>query len=449
MTDDYELRQYEFDIPVTRGTLKHIIDAVPMPCLLRDDGYKCIYSNQAAADLFSIKEAANFVEICDDLSPPYQPDGSPSRSKFRVLLRDVFEQGRSIKFDWLYCRKDRELLPAEVTLLRVEVDGKHHILEFLQDISESLHVRAAERVTKQRLQAMMDFCPVTCGLVDEHFNVLEVNNEVTKLFNISNKQTFTDRFFELSPEYQPDGQLSRRKALDKLKQTFEAGRSHYEWLHQSIYGEQIPCEVTLIRVRLGGQDTAIIYIQDLREIKKSITMMEKMETIAYTDELTTLYNRRYFMENATAALEKCKEEDEPFHLIMCDLDHFKGVNDTYGHPIGDEVLKITAKRMSNVTRKTSIIARYGGEEFIIMITGIDYQAAIKNAQRIQKVMEESAIVIKGMSLNVTVSLGVATQENPTESLDDIIHKADVALYGAKKTGRNKVMEYDNAKDLKW
>jgi diguanylate cyclase (GGDEF)-like protein len=290
---------------------------------------------------------------------------------------------------------------------------------------------------------------MACGIVDAHFNVLDANHEVVNLFGMLDKQAFIERFFELSPEYQPDGQLSKRKALDKLKQTYEAGRANYEWLHQTIYGEQVPCEVTLVRVHLDEQDLAIFYIHDLREIKKSMQMMQKMESIAYTDELTQLFNRRYFMENAATVLEKCKTEKGQFHLIMADLDHFKGVNDTYGHPIGDEVLKIAAKRMIGVTRKENIIARYGGEEFIILLKNMSYFSAVKNAKRIQKAMEESAVMIKGMSLNVTVSLGVSTYTNAEETLDDIIHMADVALYGAKRTGRNKVMEYKDAKDLKW
>ncbi|MCL2197783.1 MAG: diguanylate cyclase [Defluviitaleaceae bacterium] len=444
------MTEHEFEPTVTHATLKQIIDNVPMPCILRDAECTMLHHNKAAANMFACEaDETDFTGEYEELSPPFQPDGSPSMRKYLVLMRHILEQGQPIKLEWLYCRRDKELIPTEVTLMRVEVGGEPHVLEFLQDLRESYQARLAEREVKQRLQVMMDSCPVTCGIVDAHFNVLEVNNVVMSLFGILNKQTFLDRFFELSPEYQPDGQLSRRKALDKLKQAFEAGRVHYEWLHQSIYGEQIPCEVTLVRVQLSEQNMAIIYIHDLREIKKSIEMMEKMESIAYTDELTGLFSRRYFVENATAALERAKANKEPFHLIMADLDHFKAVNDTYGHPIGDEVLKITAKRMTGVTRQGSIIARYGGEEFIVMLTGMSHDAALKTAQRIQKSMEESAITIKGMSLNVTVSLGIASHSDPTESLDDIVHKADVALYGAKRTGRNKVMEYENAKDLKW
>jgi diguanylate cyclase (GGDEF)-like protein/PAS domain S-box-containing protein len=320
----------------------------------------------------------------------------------------------------------------------------------MQDMSESRQARETERMERQRLQAMMDSCPIACGIVDEHFNVLEANAEVLNLFGMLDKQSFIERFFELSPIYQPDGQFSRRKALDKLKQAFEAGRVHYEWLHQSIHGDEIPCEITLVRVHISGQDLAIIYIRDLRDIKLSIDMIQKMESKAYTDELTELFNRRYFMDNATVALEVCKAVGKSeFHIIMMDLDRFKNVNDTYGHPIGDEVLKIAAKRMSGVTRKSSIIARFGGEEFIIFLNDVPYESAVKNAKRIQKAIEESPFTIKGMNINVTASLGVATLHEPTDSLDDIIHMADVALYGAKRTGRNKVMEYNDAKDLKW
>jgi diguanylate cyclase (GGDEF)-like protein len=447
MTGEFDFQSY--GPSVSQETLRHIIDNVPMPCLLRNDKFKWVHSNQAVADLFALKDPMEFAEMCDQLSPPYQPDGSPSRSKFRVLMRDVIEHGHPITLDWLHCRKDKELVPTEVTMLRVDVSGELFILEFMQDLRESQQARIAERVAKQRLQAMMDSCPIACAIVDEHFNVLECNNEVVNLFGVMNKQSFIERFFELTPEFQPDGQLSRRKALDKLKQTFEAGRAHYEWLHQNIYGAQIPCEVSLVKVRLSDQERAIIYIIDLREVKKSIALLEKMQSIAYTDELTQLFTRRYFVENAEATLTRSKAEDSPFHLIMVDLDHFKGVNDTYGHPIGDEVLKIAAKRMRGVTRKDSLIARYGGEEFIIMLTDLTYDAAVKNASRIQKSMEESPFMIKGMSINITVSLGIATLDAPEETLDDIIHKADVALYGAKRTGRNKVMEYKDAKDLKW
>jgi diguanylate cyclase (GGDEF)-like protein len=202
-------------------------------------------------------------------------------------------------------------------------------------------------------------------------------------------------------------------------------------------------------VRLTDENLAIIYIHDLREIKKTLEMAERMESIAYTDELTKLYTRRYFMENAERTLSECKESGKPYHLIMADLDHSKNVNDTYGHQIGDEVLKIAAQRMQGTTRKGTVLARYGGEEFIVELTGLSYDDALNTAKRIQRNIEESKFMIKGLSIAVTVSLGVATGGSPTDTLDDLIYMADAALYGAKRTGRNKVMEYSEVKDVNW
>jgi len=435
------------DTDASRDNLLHIIDYAPMACILRDSDFRVVHMNKAVAELFGLGDVQEYVTGFHDLSPPYQPDGTPSRSKAHILLRDCMESGRPMSFDWLHCRKDRTLVPTLVTLIRLDYNGSHHILVFKQDMSESVQSRQADRTAKQRLQAMLDSCPLACGIVDEHFNVMETNQESVNLFNLVDQNAFITRFFELSPEYQPDGRLSKQKALDKLKQSHEAGRVNYEWLHQTLTGEQIPCEVTLVKVRLDEQDLAIFYIHDLREIKKSVAMVEKMESIAYTDGLTSLFSRRYFMDNAGKALIECKEKSKPFHLIMVDLDHFKSVNDTYGHPIGDEVLKIAAARMSNATRQGTLVARYGGEEFIIMLTEMPYDSAVKTASRIQRVIEESRFMIKGLGIDVTVSLGVATLSDPSESLDDIIYMADVALYGAKRTGRNKVMEYARAKDL--
>jgi len=435
------------DSPITQEALSHIVDQAPMACVLRDAKYKVVHSNKAISDLFGLNDGEEYGFFFDQLSPPYQPDGSQSRSKVLALMRDCMESGRTLEVDWLHCRKDNTLVPTLATVIRVGAEGNYHLMVFKQDLRESQQARIAERANRQRMQAMLDSCPLACGIVDVHFNLVDCNHVVTSLFDILDRQTFIDRFFEFSPEYQPDGRLSRQKALDKLKQTFEAGRANYEWLHQNLSGEHIPCEATLVKVRLDGQDLAIIYIRDLREIKKSMAMVEKMESIAYSDELTKLFSRRYFVENAGKTLDECKEKSKPFHLVMVDLDHFKNVNDTYGHPIGDEVLKIAAARMSNVTRQGTVLARYGGEEFIIMLTEIPYGAAVKTAQRIQKVIEESRFMIKGLGIDVTVSLGVATLSEANEPLEDIIYMADVALYNAKRTGRNKVMEYKDVEDV--
>jgi len=418
----------------------HMFINMPIPCCLLDDEYNLIQINSRFSQLFSLEcsEAGVSFEM---LSPAFQPDGIYSIDKAKALLAECFGSGATMKFDWLHNTANKKLLPTTNTVIRVMIDGKSYLQLFIEDMRESYPIHSNERLIRQRLQVMLDSCPLACGIVDEHFNVLECNQEVITLFGIPDKQTFMTKFFELSPEYQPDGQLSRQKALDKLKLACEAGRAHYEWLHQSINNISIPCEVTMVRMHMDDTNFVLVYIHDLRAIKESMEMVEKMESIAFTDVLTKLFTRRYFMENADTALTVCKALNNPFHLIMCDLDHFKAVNDTYGHLIGDEVLKIAAKRMANVTREGTVLARYGGEEFIVMLTEMSYESAVATAVRIQKVIEESRFMITGQGIDVTVSLGVSTLSNPEETLSDLIFKADTALYTAKRTGRNKVVEY--------
>jgi len=168
----------------------------------------------------------------------------------------------------------------------------------------------------------------------------------------------------------------------------------------------------------------------------------KMESIAFTDTLTGVSTRHYFMEKAEQELAESNRQNYNFHLLMMDVDFFKNVNDKYGHQIGDQVLSIVASRMLNITRRSdTVIARYGGEEFIIMLSDMDYKDAVNTACRIRQKIMESRFKVNDLQLNITVSLGVATKSDPEESLSNIIHNADMALYEAKRTGRNKVVEY--------
>jgi len=423
-----------------------IIENVPVACCLLDGDYNVLHSNRGIVSLLGLENLEDAMRNFGDLSPPHQPNGVPSYAASRNLMADCLESGETATFEWLYSNHKNKPIPTLITMQRVALGDGWGLMVFTQDIRQFQRANMIESISHQRFKAMLDSCPLACGIVDEGFNIVECNQEAVNLFKLESKEMFMKQFFDLSPEYQPDGRTSLQKAFDKLKQTFEAGRIKYEWLHQDMRGEQIPCEVTLVRVHVGEQDIAIMYIHDLREIKRTVEVAEKMQSIAYTDELTKLFTRRYFMINAEETLDLCKAENKEFHLVMLDLDHFKAVNDNYGHLVGDEVLKILSARMGNVVRNGTIIARYGGEEFIILLPEMCYDAAVKTAQRIQKSVEEYPFMVSKLKIPITVSLGVSTLISEEDTLNDVIHRADVALYAAKRTGRNKVMEYKNIEE---
>jgi len=163
---------------------------------------------------------------------------------------------------------------------------------------------------------------------------------------------------------------------------------------------------------------------------------------AHTDALTGVQSRRYFMTKADQDLQNCLAENQDFSLIIVDLDNFKLINDTYGHSIGDEVLKIVAARMRHVLRENTLIARYGGEEFVITLPDVGYEDALESAQRIKQNIEKAAFRIGDVSLRVTASFGVASKTADYTELLEIFNNADKALYSAKSAGKNRVIGFD-------
>ena len=173
-------------------------------------------------------------------------------------------------------------------------------------------------------------------------------------------------------------------------------------------------------------------------------LYRKMETMATTDGLTGLTNHRAFQQRFQDLLERAQRHSHKVALLLCDVDHFKKVNDNYGHPVGDEVLRRVARVLQDVPRKIDIPARYGGEEFAVLLDNVDVAQAKTVAERIR--IEISKVVVetdKG-SLSVTESIGVAAFPDDGTDRATLIERADLALYHAKHTGRNRVVTWAEA-----
>ena len=160
--------------------------------------------------------------------------------------------------------------------------------------------------------------------------------------------------------------------------------------------------------------------------------------LAIVDPLTKLHNRRYFQSHLNALVGDARSRGNAVSLLVIDLDHFKSINDTYGHDVGDEVLKECAERLRKVVRGIDIVARFGGEEFVILMPDTEAYSAERVAERLRLSIEKTpfAYASRTKSLNVTVSVGVASMAEKVTSADSLFKMADDALYAAKKAGRN-------------
>lgn len=158
---------------------------------------------------------------------------------------------------------------------------------------------------------------------------------------------------------------------------------------------------------------------------------------ATTDGMTGLLNHRTFKERGAEAFERAKRADRPMSLIMCDIDHFKRINDTYGHSVGDDVIRSAAVTLRACLRRIDLGARYGGEEFAILLEETDHQQALATAERLRQAVAALEFTADQTRFRATISLGVATLQPGTDSLLAFIEAADGALYDAKRAGRNR------------
>jgi diguanylate cyclase (GGDEF)-like protein len=165
----------------------------------------------------------------------------------------------------------------------------------------------------------------------------------------------------------------------------------------------------------------------------------KLQAAALTDPLTGLANRRAFTQFATRVLERNLRDKAPLSLLAFDLDRFKKINDTFGHPTGDHVLRIFADVVSRSIRPSDMAGRIGGEEFVLVLPGCRPDAALRIAQRIRGAFQNDARFVDGGLLEATVSVGVAAAPDHGSDLAGMIASADEALYRAKRAGRNRVV----------
>jgi len=164
-------------------------------------------------------------------------------------------------------------------------------------------------------------------------------------------------------------------------------------------------------------------------------------SLALTDELTGLFNRRYVIAHLNELISRIGEGTPEIALMMLDIDYFKAVNDTHGHPAGDDVLRELAARMLRQVRSVDLVARLGGEEFVAVMPETNLAGAVVVAERLRQAVSAEPFTIQatGLRLPVTISIGVAASNGPGETVENLLKRADDALYEAKRNGRNRVL----------
>ena len=165
---------------------------------------------------------------------------------------------------------------------------------------------------------------------------------------------------------------------------------------------------------------------------------QRLELLATIDSLTETLNRRRFLELAAQEVSRARRHARPLAILLFDLDHFKSVNDTYGHAAGDQTLRQAVAAARSALRASDVLARYGGEEFVALLPETDLAGAAAVAERLRAAVAASEITADNARFSVTTSVGVAEWRGDEASLERALARADEALYVAKRNGRNKI-----------
>jgi len=185
-----------------------------------------------------------------------------------------------------------------------------------------------------------------------------------------------------------------------------------------------------------------LYLQRLFSelVEANYAYRRRIEEMAHRDALTGAFNRRYFLEAAELHLKLARRSKRPVCLVILDIDHFKSVNDRFGHGVGDLVIRETACTLAASLRETDLVARLGGEEFVALLPDSDKDAGLLAAERVRKALEATLVAAEGLSepVRFTASLGMALARPEGDTLDALLERADKALYSAKRGGRNRV-----------
>lgn len=284
---------------------------------------------------------------------------------------------------------------------------------------------------KKRRTLFWDIAPfpiLVSKLLDD--SVLYINPAACQMLNITPQDVSQ---FHLSDYFaNPE---KRSDLVEKVRQ-FKIVDGFEVQMRSPKSGQTLWLNLSARVVELDGELALYLNLHNVTEQKNT---EEKLFQEASTDTLTGLYNRRQFEALFNQAIAAAVRYNTPYCVMMSDIDHFKNVNDTYGHEAGDVVLKTVADLMKKTFRTSDIVARFGGEEFIAFFTNTDIDGAQVAAEHFRQAIEQAAIIVDGKQIPITISLGL-TAANSTDLLT-LTKQADMALYYAKEHGRNQVHVY--------
>ncbi len=248
--------------------IRSIVEASPLAICLWNAEHSLIDCNQSFMDLFGINSKEEYALNQDKFYPQNQQNGQNSLKHSSKLLHDAFSSGKS-NDDWLWCNTQGETIPTYVSLRRIQYDGKDMVAEYIYDLRNLKESQNRATQAEIRNKIVLEAMPLSMSFWDKEYKLIDCNVASINLFGFKDKQEYMEKFNEVSPPHQPDGQESLPTLHKKFDEALAHGVSHVEWTHQLPDGTLVPVDKTCVGAVLHGEDAVITFSRDLREIKAS------------------------------------------------------------------------------------------------------------------------------------------------------------------------------------
>lgn len=416
-------KQLEMDVARERSISDTIIESAPGAFFMIDQQFHLVRWNKHLQQETGLSDAQ--LRGSSIVQSIHEDDRALAAAKFMAAFATGYAhmevrvptQSRGTRY---YLKSARRFM----------VDKVPYVAGFCFDVTDRKQSEEALEKEKIFSDALIESMPGAFYVLDMEGNFLRWNNYLNRLTGLS------DRALRQRPLLLSIHEEDRSLAAATMKDAFDNGYAQAE-LHVLTKDRGIRLFFMTARRFQVGLDTYLVGVGT--DTTEWLAKMRNLEHQAWTDPLTQVANRGHFMDMARQEFARCRRYGHPVSLWMIDIDHFKSVNDTYGHHAGDIALQSLVSTSQQALRDWDILGRVGGEEFAVLLPETETEQAMLVAERLRQAVAASRILLgEGASVALTVSIGIATVKEDDVDLETLLDRADQALYEAKHTGRDKV-----------
>lgn len=415
-------------------SLRLIIEASPSAMILVDpDGQIALVNSEAERSFGYSREELLTLRVEDLVPQRFRHHHDVKREGYAAAPS---RRGMGVGRELYGLRRDGSEMRVEIGLNPIVIDGRQFVLASVIDITERLHSQEAEKLAREDLlrRSILDTIPFCIIATDEQGRIVAANPAAESLLGYSQDELVGRWLTDI------DG-VERARYADGTLALTRVGGDEAEWTYRHRDGRPIPVSEAVVPIGTGADGRGFIVVAN--DITHRIEARERAEHMATHDALTNLANRALLVRHLDQSFDAVDRTQRHVVLLLLDLDHFKRVNDSLGHHIGDELLVVIAERLLSWVRKGDLVARLGGDEFVVAFDDLDPGTDLE--QRLEELTSAvlAPVVVHGYELAVTASIGATVYPADGDDPATMLKHADIAMYAAKSAGRNGVRWFEH------